>query len=65
MLLTSRQKRATLTGSGLTLNYDDVEIQLTTNEKVLGINIDENFIWNKHFKYFQRRFLQICGFCPK
>ena len=43
-LLTSRQKRATLSSSGLILRYDDVEIQLSTNEKVLGVSIDEKFI---------------------
>lgn len=38
MLLTSRQV-AIFTGIGLMLSYDDMELQLITNEKVLGVNI--------------------------
>ena len=39
------QKRATLSDKGITLIYDGV----SWNEKVLGINTDESFIWNTHF----------------
>ncbi|MCU7801208.1 MAG: reverse transcriptase family protein, partial [gamma proteobacterium symbiont of Lucinoma myriamae] len=55
MFLTSRQKRVTLTNNVLKLNYDGIELQLSSNEKVLGVNIDENFIWNTHFMYVSKK----------
>lgn len=55
MFLTSRQKRATLSDKGLTLIYDGVNLELSSNEKVLGINIDENLIWNTHFAYVSKK----------
>ena len=33
----------------LLLNFNNVELQLSNNEKVLGIYIDETFVWNTHF----------------
>ena len=55
MLLTSRQKRTTFTGKVLSLNFNNVELQLSNNEKVLGVYIDENFIWNTHFTYVSKK----------
>ena len=54
MLLTSRQKRTIFTGKVLSLNFDNVELQLTNNDKVLWVYIDENFIWNTHFTYVSK-----------
>ena len=47
MFLTSRQTRATLSDKELSLLYDGVNLQLhvRSNEKVLGVNIDENCIF--------------------
>ena len=55
MLLTSRQKRTTFTGKVLSLNFNNAELQLSNNEKVLGVYIDENFIWNTHFTYVSKK----------
>ena len=55
MLLTSRQKRTTFTGKVLSLNFNNVELQLSNTEKVLGVYIDENFIWNTHFTYVSKK----------
>ena len=40
MLLTSRQNITTFTGKVLSLNFNNVELQLSNNEKVLGVYID-------------------------
>ena len=58
MLLTSRQKRTPFTGKVLSLNFNNVELQPSNNvyyEKVLGVYIDENFIWNTHFTYVSKK----------
>ena len=55
MLLTSRQKRTTFTGKVFSLNFNNIELQLSNNEKVLGVYIDGNFIWNTHFTYVSKK----------
>ena len=47
MLITIRQKRLHINENILSLSYHDVELQITTGDKILGINIDENLIWKK------------------
>ena len=54
-LSTSRQKRTTFTGKVLSLNFNNIELQLSNNEKVLGVCIDVNFIWNTHFTYVSKK----------
>ena len=55
MLLTNRQNRTTFTGQLLSLNFNNVDLQLSNNEKVLGVFIDENFIWNTLFTYVSKK----------
>ena len=42
MLITSKQKRNNLHEGGLSLKYNDIDIKMTTNDKILGVYIDEN-----------------------
>ena len=55
MLITTRQKRSTLDVSLLSLSYYEIDMQLTTGDKVLGVYIDENFQWDNHFKYICKK----------
>ena len=55
MLITSRQKRYNLKNSDLSLNFKDADFKLTSNEKVLGVHIDENLLWNGHFQYISKK----------
>ena len=55
MFITTRQKRATLSEDVLALKYDDINLHLSNNEKVLGVYIDENFIWNAHFMHVSKK----------
>ena len=34
----------------LTITYNNLDLKLTHGEKVLGVNIDENLVWNSHFQ---------------
>ena len=51
MLITTRQKRLHINENILSLSYNDVELQITTGDKILGVNIDENLIWNNHYQF--------------
>ena len=56
MFITTRQKRTTLSDGVLALKYDDINLHLSNNENVLGVYIDENFIWNAHFMHVSKKF---------
>ena len=54
MLITSRQKRYKLQNDSLFLNSNGVDLKLSSNEKILGVQIEENLIWNGHFLYISK-----------
>ena len=43
MLISTRQKRIRLDTRLLSLTYNEIDLQLTTGDKILGVYIDENF----------------------
>ena len=43
LLITSRQNRNNLYEGDLYLKYNDIDIKLTTRDKILGVYVDENF----------------------
>ena len=45
ILITTRQQRIRLDENLFTLTYSDVILQLTTADKILGVNIEQN-IWS-------------------
>ena len=55
MLITSRQKRSNLQDNNLELNFNDVDLKLSSNEKILGVQIEENLLWNSHFQYISKK----------
>ena len=55
MLITSRQKRTVLNDAVLNLQYSDIDISMTTCDKILGIQVDENLTWNSHFNFLSKK----------
>ena len=55
MLIKSRQKRYNLKNTDLSLNFKGADLKLTSNEKVLGVHIDDNLLWNGHFQYISKK----------
>ena len=51
MLITNRQKRLHINENILSLSYNDVELQITTGDKLIRVNTDENLIWNNHYQF--------------
>lgn len=43
MLITTRQKRQRLDTSLLSLSYNELDLQITTGDKILGVYKDDNF----------------------
>ena len=65
MLITTRQRRIRLDASLLSLSYNEIDLQLTTGEKILGVYIEENFQCNNHFDMFAKKFHVTFGSCQK
>ena len=55
MLITSRQKRQSSQHDNLILKMNEVDLKLSSNEKILGIIIDENLVWNGHYQYISKK----------
>ena len=55
MLITSRQKRNNLYESVLSLKYNDIDIKMTTSDKILGVHVDENLSWNDHYQHVSKK----------
>ena len=54
MLIASRQRRNNLTNANLT-QYNDIDINLTTCDNILGINVDNNITWNNNFNFLSTK----------
>ena len=62
MLITTRQKRIRLHEDLFNLTYNDINLQLTTGDKILGVNVDQNLQGLIIFNTFVKRFHHISGF---
>ena len=38
----------------LTLTYDDLELQIVSCEKILGVHFDDNLTWTNHFQQISK-----------
>ena len=55
MLITTRQKRQHLQKSVLSLRYSDIDIRMSTCDKILGVFVDENLLWNDQFHHITKK----------
>ena len=55
ILITSRQKRNNLLKDKLSLKYNDIDIKMTTSDKILGVYVDENLSWNDHYQHVSKK----------
>ena len=55
MLIASRQKIHTLIDGNLKLEYNNLELQISSNEKILGVHVDENLVWKNHFQQVSKK----------
>ena len=50
MLITTRQKRLYVNENNLTVSYNNIDLQVTSGDKILGVYIDKNLQWNNHYQ---------------
>ena len=55
MLITSRQKRLSMHNPVLSLTYSDIDIKMTHADKILGVHVDDNLMWNNHFQHVSKK----------
>ena len=48
-------KEATFTKSILSLRYSDIDIKMSTCDKILGVFVDENLLWNDQFHHISKK----------
>ena len=55
MLITSRQKRFSVQNPVLSFMYRDIDIKMTHADKILGVHVDDNLMWNNHFQHVSKK----------
>ena len=55
MLITSRQKRLSMHNPVLSLTCSDIDIKMTHADKILGVHVDDNLMWNNHFQHVSKK----------
>ena len=50
-LITNEQKRIRLHEDLLNFTYNNINLKLTTGDKILGVNVDQNLQWTNQFQY--------------
>ena len=54
ILIASRQKSNYLIDSDLNLTYNKLDLKNSTNEKILGVHVDQSFVLNNHFQHMSK-----------
>ena len=55
MLMTSRQKLTPLNDTVLNLQYNDIDISMTTCDKILGIHDNDISTWSSQFNLLSKK----------
>ena len=55
MLIASRQKRNSLIDNDLKITFNNTDLKNSSNEKILGVHVDQNFVWNNHFQHVSKK----------
>ena len=54
LLITTSQKRSHCQES-LSLKYNNIALEVTTGDKLLGICVNQNLKWDEHFVYIKKK----------
>ena len=55
MLIASRQERNNLNEVSFSFQYNDIDIRMTTSDKMLGVHVDDNLSWNDYFHHVSKK----------
>ena len=62
MLIMRRQKRTIFGNTTLNLQYKDIDICMSSCDKILGIHVDHNLTWHNHFKFLSKNIILSLAF---
>ena len=55
MLVTTYQKRQRLTNDQFDLTYNKESLNMISNDKILGVFVDNNLTWSNHIKHLTKK----------
>ena len=55
ILITSRQKRLSMQTPVLSLKYSGIDIRMTQADKICGVHVYDNLMWNNQFQYISKK----------
>lgn len=55
LLVTTQQKRARLDSDKLNVFYDNMSLKMTSQDKILGVFVDNNLTWSTHIKHISKK----------
>ena len=65
MLITSRQRRSNSQNPNLSLRYNEIDIKMTTVNKILGVQFDETLLWNNQLLHVSKKVSSYLWLCSK
>ena len=65
MLVTTNQKRQRLVNDNLDLKVGNETLDTVSNDKILGVFVDNNLTWSDHIKHLTKKLRQVFGFYQK
>ena len=65
MLVTTYQKRQRLTNDQFDLTYNKESLNMISNDKILGVFVDNNLTWSNHIKHLTKKNASSIWFCQK
>ena len=55
MLVTTNQRRKRLDHDSLDLKYNNEDLNMISNDKLLGVFVDNNLTWSEHIKHLTQK----------
>ena len=37
------------------MTFNDIDLKISGNEKILGVHVDQNFVWNNHYQHISKK----------
>ena len=65
MLVTTYQKRQRLTNDQFDLTYNKESLNMISNDKILGVFVDNNLTWSNHIKHLTKKIASIIWLLSK
>ncbi len=61
MLITTQQRRTRLDDSSLHINFNNTSLKTLENDKILGVQVDNNLLWTDHINNVSKKMANMYG----